>query len=54
MGLRKLESHAFDNFHPRIDFDGTPYLLALGNWKICRLQGRIIEENNIREEVTHL
>jgi len=42
VAFRKLDSHALDNFCLRIDFDGTPYLLALGDWKICGLQGRII------------
>ena len=42
MGFRELESYALDNFYPRIDFDGTPYLLALRDRKICGLQGRII------------
>ena len=54
MGFRKLDPHALDNCYLRIDFDGTPYLLALGDWKICGLKGQIIQENNIREEVTHL
>ena len=51
MGFRELDSHALDHFYPWIDFDGTPYLLALGDRKICGLQGRTIQENRIREEV---
>ena len=35
MGFRKLDSHALDNYYLRIDLDGTPHLLALGDWKIC-------------------
>lgn len=37
MEFHGLESNALDNCHPRIDFDDTPYLLALGNRKICGL-----------------
>jgi hypothetical protein len=42
VGFRELESYALDNFYPRIDFNGTPYLLAFRDCKICGLEGRII------------